>query len=238
MSPSVPVARNLLIGALPARGRRALIARCERFELQPGAQLCSHGNRFGFLLFPLSGAILSTAHADGPASIGIGLVGHEGMLGTPLDAGEAQASATGAIVLIAGDAMRLSDRAMRSEMLISPPLRRVIERYRHALLRQTARLAACTYFHEIEPRLAQWLLRLHDRAHAGRFHLTHESLAGLLGVRRSGVSLAAARLQERQLIHYARGEIEVLDRARLEAISCSCHGVMRDIYDEAMQSPS
>jgi CRP-like cAMP-binding protein len=235
MSPTVPPDCNLLMKAVPARERRALVARCERILLVAGETLCSDDVPFRFMLFPLSGAILASAQVEGPGSVGIGLIGCEGMLGTPLDAANAGASAVGANVLVAGAALRLSDLQMRREMLASPPLRRAVERYRHVLLRQTARLAACNYFHEIGPRLAHWLLLVHDRAHADHFHLTHESLAGLLGVRRSGVSLAAARLQQGDSIHYVRGDIEVLDRRRLESIACSCHVAMRRIYDETMR---
>jgi hypothetical protein len=100
----------------------------------------------------------------------------------------------------------------------------------YVLITQMSHTAACTYFHEIEPRLAGWLLMAHDRVHADHFHLTHECLAELLGVRRSGVTIAAGALQQRGFINYARGDIHILDRPGLETASCTCYDTLRADY--------
>jgi CRP-like cAMP-binding protein len=100
----------------------------------------------------------------------------------------------------------------------------------HKMMMQLASAASCLRFHQIEPRLARWLLMTQDRAESNAFHITHEFLAYMLGVRRVGVTAAASVLQRDGLIKYHRGEIEVLNRRALEAAACSCYAADRDAY--------
>ena len=154
----------------------------------------------------------------------MGLIGNEGMLGATLVLG-VEVAPMRAVVQGAGAAWRMNPRDSRRNCT-TPALRRTIHRYLYVLLTQFAQSAACTHFHEIEPRLARWLLMTHDRAHADHFYLTHEVLAAMLGVRRSSITIAAGALQQRGLIRYVRGDISILDRPGLEAAACGCYDAL------------
>jgi CRP-like cAMP-binding protein len=125
----------------------------------------------------------------------------------------------------AGTALRLSAARFRREVVGRPALRRVLHRYAYVRMAQLAQMAACGRHHDLHARLARWLLMTQDRAHTDRFHLTHQLLAVMLGVRREGVTEAAGRLQKRRIIAYRRGEVQILDRRGLEGASCSCYRI-------------
>ena len=113
----------------------------------------------------------------------------------------------------------------------SPSLQRALYRYTHLLMAQFTQTAACNHFHSVEARLARWLLMTHDRVSSDQFHLTHEFLADMLGVRRVGITNAASELRERKLIDYTRGDITILDRKGLAAASCGCYRIVKDLFD-------
>lgn len=222
MPPIPSAAGNHLITRLPVREQRALVKACETVELVFGQVLCEPGTPFRHLHFPLTGFISLVVEIDDHAPLEMGMIGHEGVLGVTVVLGTPLVPMR-AIVQGNGTALRIAIKPFMQLLATSPALSKTLHRYLYVVLAQLSQIAACTHFHEVEQRLARWLLMSHDRAHGDHFHLTHQFLADMLGVRRSGISLAAGVMQARGLIRYARGDIEMLDRAGVERLSCVCY---------------
>ena len=222
-------AENQLLASLPRPSRLRLLAIAESVQLELGTVLCEPGEPTRHVYFPNDCFISLVTTIQGEAGLEVGMVGREGMLGAQLVLGVG-AIPFHALIQGAGTARRIGAEPFRRELALSAPLQRTLNRYLYVLMAQLATSAACTRFHSVGPRLARWLLMSQDRAHSDSFHLTHEFVAYMLGVRRVGITGAAGDLQRRNLIHYHRGEITVLDRAGLEEAACGCYAADRHAY--------
>lgn len=216
---------NLLLKNLPAKALNRIINTSELIEMQFGTILCEAKAQQKFVYFPLQGFISSVVNLRDHHPLEMTLIGNEGMLGATLALG-VNAAPMQALVQGAGSALRLTSAQFMLELRSCPSFLEGVHRYIYMTVIQLAQTGACTHFHEIEQRLARWLLMSHDRAHIDHFHLTQEFLANMLGVRRSSISIAAGELQEKKLINYNRGEIHIINRNGLEKKSCECYEEM------------
>lgn len=220
---------NRLLAGLPRREAVRMFAASEPIELGFGEILYVPDARIRYAYFPTTSFISLMIPVDGVTRLEVGMAGNEGMLGAPLILG-VRVSPLLALVQGAGLARRMPAAALTRELGRCPALSRQLHRYAQVRMSQLAQTAACTRFHVVEARLARWLLMTQDRAHTEQFHVTHEFLAYMLGVRRVGVTKAASALQKRKLIRYHRGAVAILDRAGLEAASCGCYRADLNTY--------
>jgi len=225
---------NLLLGGLPAADRQRLTGDRAPVDLTFSETLSEPGDRIRHVFFPIDSFVSLIAPGEGRAQLEIGLVGNEGMLGVPLLLG-VDVSPLRALVQGAGRAWRLDAATFLREVAANEGLRAALNRYLYVFLAQTMQSATCASFHPVEARLARWLLMTRDRAHSDQFHVTHEFLAYMLGVRRVGVTSAAIALQQRKLIRYTRGDMKVLDVRGLEAAACACYQIDKKIYSRILR---
>ena len=225
---------NRLLTALPRKDREQLLANCEQIELVFGQELCRSGEPIRHVYFPTGSFIYLLSPIDDNACLGMGMVGNEGMLGITLVLG-VDIAPFHALVQGAGPALRMTTTAFIHQLEQSPALQQALKRHLYLSMNQLGQAAACSHFHRVEARLARWLLMTQDRAHSDGFHVTHVSLAFLLGVRRVGITKAANSLQQKNLISYRRGDIKIVDRTGLEAAACGCYQANKKAYDQILK---
>ncbi|OGA22286.1 MAG: Crp/Fnr family transcriptional regulator [Betaproteobacteria bacterium RIFCSPLOWO2_02_FULL_67_26] len=232
----IPVA-NSLLAALPRAEYERLISGLEQVKLAFGEVLYQPGEQIRHAYFPNDCLVSLFAVVEDRTVLEVGLVGSDGMVGVPLALGIG-VSPVRALVQGSGAALRMESTRFGHEFNRNPSLRRDLFRYTHSLMAQAAQTAVCSRFHLLEARLARLLLMTRDRMRSDDFRLTHEFLAQMLGVRRVGVTKAAGTLQQRNLIRYSRGGIRILDRKGLEAASCRCYQIVKNVHDRTQDGQS
>jgi CRP-like cAMP-binding protein len=228
------IAKNHMLELLPRRDRSRLLSHFERVDFSISEVLCEPGAIARQVYFPIGGFISLVTSIDGKPVLEVGMVGSEGMLGAHLATGVSKWPLH-AVVQGPGDSWRVSAAEFREDLEASAALRKLVNRYLYVLMTQFATAAGCLRFHTITRRLARWLLMTQDRANQDSFHVTHEFLSYMLGVRREGITASAGELHAGGLIHYHRGEVVVLDRPGLERAACSCYEVDRQSYAEQLK---
>ena len=223
---------NQMLAILPHEEyQRLLAAGLEPVTLALGDILHEPGELIQQIYFPSAGLLVSLLTlVENHSALEIGLIGSEGMVGLPVAQG-IDTSSVRAVVQGAGTALRMESSLFREALATSPALQRTLHRYTHALIAQITQTAACNRFHQVEARLARWLLMASDRLQSNPLRFTHEGLADLLGVRRVGITVAASALQQQKLIQYRRGNITILDREGLKDSACECYQKIKHLFD-------
>jgi CRP-like cAMP-binding protein len=213
---------NKILGSLPRSDYPRLLPRLELVELSARDVLCEPGDPLRYVYFPAD-ALLTLLHlVDEKEVFSVALVGRDGIAGGAVVMGAQQAPFR-VLVLGAGMALRMKAKVFAQEFRSSELLRDAALRYLLQLTMQISDNAACNRFHVIEERLARWLLMMRDRCSSGHFHITHELMGHLLGVRRVGITNAAQSLKQRALIDYSRGAMDIVDPIGLKKAACGCY---------------
>ena len=217
---------NKILLAIPDDEFRAIRPHLESMELESHRVLHEAHEVLQYAYFPNDGLLsLVVVLADGK-TVEAGIVGKEGLVGIPAIAGLSR-SPLREVVQIAGDGLRIPATTLRELLAAAPELHHELQRFSVVLGLQVAQTAACNRLHEIEKRLARWLLMAQDRLSLELLPITHDFLATMLGTDRPSVSLAAGILQKGRIIEYSRGSVKILNRAELERAACECYGVIR-----------
>lgn len=225
--PSSPAGiRNYLLAALPGSVLSRLLPKLKPVMLLSGEILFLAEQPIEAVYFLDAGMTSLVAQLDEGIRAEVGIVGREGMVGMPLVFG-VETAFMEAQVQIAGPALRMESRAFQQELEESPPFRAVLLRYAEAAQALVSQTAACNARHDLEQRLARWLLMAHDRSDRDEVPLTQDFLATMLAVHRPSITVTAGILQRAGFIQYRSGNITILDRSGLEAASCECYGIVQ-----------
>jgi CRP-like cAMP-binding protein len=220
-----PVKNDILV-TLPLKERELIFPHLTFLELTTHTVLHEPGEpiKFGYFLNNGLASVL-TVLSEGK-SVEVGLTGKEGFVGLPLIVGFSS-SPTRTVIQIEASGYRIPAKNLIEAMRLSPGLVNRLQRYVQILGMQGTQVAACNRLHEVDERLARWLLMCQDRIGSNFVALTQEFLAHMLGTRRASVTVAAGILQKAGLITYQRGHVNIVDRPRLESAACECYGMMQ-----------
>ena len=225
-NPEGKAVRNRILLALPDKEYRSIRKGLEFIDLPHHRSLYEPNQKIEYVYFPNSGLISLVVVMDDGKTVEVGVLGREGFAGVPSIFGLWR-SPIREIVQISGEGFRMSAQKLRQSLLSSPVLFETMGRYSMVLGMQISQTAACNRLHDIEYRLARWLLMAQDRVDTGVVAMTHDFLATMLGTDRPSVSLAAAGLQRKGIIDYTRGAVKILNRKALEAAACECFSAIQ-----------
>jgi len=229
----ISVRKNFLLSDLPAKEFDRLLPHLIPVTLKLGQVLYESGDRMDYAYFPTTAIVSLLYIMENGATAEIGVVGNDGILGIALFMG-GDTTPNRAIIQSAGEGFKIASKDLMTEFSIGGKFHNLLLRYTQALITQISQTAVCNRLHSVEQQLCRWLLLSHDRLNSDKLVMTHDLISNMLGVRREGVTLAARKLSDKNLIKNSRGTITLLDRLGLEQAVCECYQVVSDEYNRLL----
>ena len=220
---------NKLLAALPASEYKRLVPHLKLVSLEVPQILYEAGEPITHVYFPDKSVVSIVTTMEDGSTVEVGIVSNEGMVGIPIILGN-NITTTKAFVQISGAAMQMNADVLKAEFNQGKAIQTLLLCYVQARYSELAQGAACNRLHTLDERLARWLLTVCDRVESEDFPLTQEFISQMLGVRRSGVTVAASTLSRAGMISYHRGHISILNREDLSATSCECYRVIQNEF--------
>ena len=227
---------NQLLAALPIDDYQRLIPHLELVTLSNQQMLYDIGESITYVYFPHQALVSFISLLEDGSTTEVGIVGKDGMVGLPVCWGGNCSGNLQAIVQMPGSAMRMKAEHLKTEFNRGGAMQSLLLLYTQALFSQVTQNVAYNRHHKIEQRLARWLLTVQEQIQSDELLLTQEFISQMLGIRRSGVTVAATSLQQAGVIRYSRGKITVLDREKLKSTACECYNIIKNEFSRLLGS--
>lgn len=224
---------NLLLDSIAAEcGLESWI---ESVQFPSGYQIASPGEALKYFYFPLSGVLSTMVHLREGSVAETLTVGNEGMIGVPIWLG-VTGSLESILQRVSGEILRIPARIFCDQITGHRQTERLLKRFTAYSLHSLSLTSLCCAHHDVQQKMGRWLLNIADRVNSLSLKITHSLLAHLLGVRRQSVTEVARHMQNAGIIRYRRGEVRILDRAKLEELTCECYDEMNTVYDQLVRA--
>ena len=234
MSESLPRPRNLMLAQLPDAEYETLAKFLVPVDLPLEMRLSEPNEPIEYVYFINSGLISTDALTEKGESVEVGVIGREGFAGLPALFDQPQMSHS-VLMQGIGEGLRIRSSILRDQFVKGGMLQRLVHAFAYLQLVQVSQSVLCNRIHEVDARLARWLLTSADRMESESLNLTQEFLAQMLGVQRSTVTVAAGNLQRAGMIGYSRGKIHIVDRVNLARTACECYRIVSSSYQRVLQ---
>jgi CRP-like cAMP-binding protein len=235
-SPTIPFPiKNRLLETLTPEESERLTPGMELVHLPQSKIVYFPGDHVRYAYFPNDGMFSLLSTTEDGATVEVSMVGNEGLIGLPVVL-QINQMPYEVMIQITSDAVKIRADLIKKEFDQGGNFQKLVLRYTHLLLTQIAQSSVCNHFHSVTKRLSRWLLIAQDRVQSETLTLTQEIIAHMLGIQRTGVTMAAGELQRAGLIRYSRGKIVLLNREELEAASCECYRIVKEEFDRFLQN--